>query len=404
MSSRTFGRPAPAILRRWVLGVLALVVSACSGEDPLSGPPEDAEEPGRLVIIGGALDAANTAVYQEILQGRSGPGPVCVFPTASASPQESMESAVERIEAVGGSGAAQGIYLTLGNPEDAGTEATAERIRGCSGFYFSGGSQSRIAEVFRPDGEDSRALQAVRQRFREGAVVSGTSAGAAIMTDPMIGGGSSLGALASGVREEGGEDGVILQNGLGFLPDVLVDQHFLARGRWARLLVAVLATEGRDLGLGIDENTALVVEGDSARVVGESGVVLFDTRQAGDWAGGSAEISGVRMFLLGAYDRVYLDSGVVSFFDGKGALTAQGSPLDAGEMDLFDRWNLLRFFAESAGSAQGSFSFDQHGYGFRIQKGEGFVGLGQPGEGVQGVPRNLAAGPYLLSIVPDSAS
>ena len=65
------------------------------------------------MIIGGGLQAENTAVYQAILDGRSGDGPICVFPTASAEPQESMESAVSRIDAVGGVGSALGVFLTV---------------------------------------------------------------------------------------------------------------------------------------------------------------------------------------------------------------------------------------------------------------------------------------------------
>ncbi len=133
---------------------------------------------------------------------------------------------------------------------------------------------------------------------RAGAVVSGSSAGAAIMTDPMIGGGSSAGALQEGVRAEGEGEGVVLEKGLGLLETAFVDQHFLARGRWARLLVAVLATDSFDLGMGIDENTALVVEGDSAWVVGASGVVFFDTRGVVRDDEGKAG-SGIVLHLLG---------------------------------------------------------------------------------------------------------
>ena len=68
-------------------------------------------------------------VYQAILDGRAGEGPICVFPTASAEPQESMESAMSRIDAVGGAGTAIGVFLTVDNPEVAALPATVETDR-----------------------------------------------------------------------------------------------------------------------------------------------------------------------------------------------------------------------------------------------------------------------------------
>lgn len=386
-----------ATRRPTLVFALLVLVPSCGGGNSDPVPEAGQGSPGRLVIIGGGLQAGNSPVYQAILDGRDGEGPVCVFPTASAEPRGSLESAVERIDAVGGSGAALGIYLTEENSADAGTAATVETIRSCSGFYFSGGVQTRIVNVFRPSGGDSPAFRALLERFQAGAAVSGSSAGAAIMNDPMIGGGSSLGALAEGIRwdqEEG--EGVILEKGLGFLARTLVDQHSLARGRWARLLVAVLGTEAYSFGAGIDENTALVVEGDSARVVGASGVVFFDTREAlleGDGVGAS----GVVVSLLGAGDAVNLRTGEVHLNGRKAPVSGGEGIADLTSLDLFESWNLLRFFAGSAASPDSVFLFVQDGYRFEFRKEEGFEALAEGGEGVQGIPAGLGVGPLLVS-------
>jgi cyanophycinase len=351
---------------------------------------------GRLVIIGGGLQAENTEVYRAILDGRDGDGPICAFPTASAEPQESMQSAVRRIDAVGGEGTAEGIFLSVDNPEDAALPEIVERIRACSGFYFSGGSQSRIARVFRPETGDSPAFEAVRERFEAGAVVSGSSAGAAIMNDPMIGGGNSLGSLDEGVRwgEEDGE-GVLLVKGLGFLENTLVDQHFLARGRWARLLVAVLETDAYTFGAGIDENTALVVDGDSAWVAGASGVVFFDTRSAVR-PGDGAEVAGVSLVLLGRGASINLSSGA-RYPEVSKEVVGQSEPADEVEdIDLFERWGLLRFLAASARSDQAEFSFTQDGHAFEFTKGPGYEALAGEGEGIEGAPQGLSVGPLIL--------
>ncbi|MEJ2204672.1 MAG: Type 1 glutamine amidotransferase-like domain-containing protein [Gemmatimonadota bacterium] len=112
--------------------------------------------------------------------------------------------------------------------------------------------------MFLPGGDTTAAYQTLWRRWQEGAVVAGSSAGAAMMSRIMIAGGSSAEAVTHGVAPDGEGEGVVIRSGMGFLPHAIVDQHFLARGRIGRLLVAVLATDSLPLGLGIDENTALV--------------------------------------------------------------------------------------------------------------------------------------------------
>lgn len=382
--------------RATVLGIVFLW--ACGGPEPSPNPDSmsTSGQPGRLVIIGGGLQEENTPVYRAVLDGREGVGPVCIFPTASAEPRASMQSALESFEAVGGPGAAKGIDLTLENPEAAILPGTVEEIRSCGGFYFVGGVQTRIVDVFRPGDGDSPAFDAVVERFEAGAVVSGSSAGAAIMTDPMIGGGSSEGALQEGIRWDEEGEGVVLEKGLGFLENTLVDQHFLARGRWARLLVAVLGRDEYAFGAGIDENTALVVEGDGARVVGESGVVFFDTRGVVREGRGSGA-SGILVFLIGAGDAVDLATGEVRFQPGKSQFRGSGESGGLSRLDLFEPWGLLHFFSESALISDTAFTYEQGDYRFEFRKGPGYRALSGEGQGVEGTPRGLSAGPFLLA-------
>jgi cyanophycinase len=366
------------------------------------------------VIVGGALAGDNAEVYQAILGARSGSGPFCVFPTASAEPESSLESAVSRFDGHGGAGTAKGIFLTVDSAARASDPAVAEEIRGCSGFFFVGGVQTRIVEVFRPGGVDSPALEALRERFQAGAVISGSSAGAAIMTDPMIGGGDSGEALQSGIRvgEEG--EGVVMEPGLGFLDGVQVDQHHLARGRWGRLVVALLGTPGDQLGFGIDENTALWVRGDTARVVGASGVLFLDVRAAAREEGGFGG-SGIGLHLLGAGDQVLLSSGAVRVHGEKGALSSTGTPFQgAAELDLFGRRVLQGVLTQFATATDASLSFTQGGQVIELRKGEGFQARALPAAAAAAEaevaaqrapgPRALYAGPFLLSVRREGAT
>jgi cyanophycinase len=283
------------------------------------------------------------------------------------------------------------------NPEAALDSAVVEDIRSCGGFYFSGGSQSRISRVFRPQGEDTPALEAMKERWAQGVVVAGSSAGAAIMSDPMIAGGSSEGALRAGVR--GGEDGegVRLDPGLGFLDDALVDQHFLARGRWARLFVAVLSGQGQRLGFGIDENTALVVEGDSARVVGASGVLVVDASDASPEEGGNGGY-GIRLLLLGSGDGLSFRGLRERVTSDKAVLEATERSFENPDADLFARWTFLHVMDEFARSRDERLTFLQEGHFLELRKAPGFEVRAWEGEGVQGLPRGLFLGPITASV------
>ena len=352
---------------------------------------------GRLVIIGGALQAENTPVYAAVLDARWGEGPLCVIPSASGTPSSSMEGYVDAFDALGGEGAAEGILLTVENRGEAQDEGMADRLRACSGFFFTGGSQSRILDVFLPDGEPTAAYHALWERYQAGAVVAGSSAGAAIMSDPMIAGGSSVGALRDGVRTGEDGDGVWLTRGLGFLKRGLVDQHFLARGRWGRLLVGVLASHDDSLGFGIDENTALVVEGDSAWVVGESGVLYLDARSAEREEEGNGG-HGVRAFLLGEGDGVDLQTGVVRWSDEKDPLSETGRPFTGSDLELFSGGSLLRVLAELALSPDRRLTFHQEGHVMEFGKEPGFKAMGRVDPSGGTPAEDLFLGPFVLSV------
>jgi cyanophycinase-like exopeptidase len=137
----------------------ALPPDSLRGRAPREAPfTQDSVRSGDLVIIGGGLGPTTRRSTRPILDGRSGDGPLCVIPTASAEPESSMESAVTRFDELGGPGTALGILLTVDNPEDAWLPEVAEQIRSCSGFFFTGGVQTRIVQVFRPEEGDSPCL------------------------------------------------------------------------------------------------------------------------------------------------------------------------------------------------------------------------------------------------------
>ncbi len=390
------GRLAPHLCVL-LLGSFFLACEPGGQEGPSTAQGGEEARTGRLVIVGGALQRSNVPVYQAVLDGRAGTGPICVLPTASVDPEDSMESYVTAFDSLAGAGTALGVLLSVENPEDAASPQVVQALEGCSGFFFTGGSQSRIVEVFLPGGEPSPAYQAVWERFQEGAVVSGSSAGAGMMSDPMIAGGSSLASLATGVRTQSDGDGVWLTRGMGYFPHGPVDQHFLARGRWARLMVALLHGQVGRLGFGIDENTALVVDGDTARVVGASGVVVMDVEGAEVEEGGFGG-RGVRVHLLGAGDGVELRTGRILWDPSKPPLPAGETPLEMTEADLFERWVLLEALHAFGVSSDTQAAFAEGEYAVELEKGQGFRAVGWEEAGVRDLPRGLSLGPFSLGV------
>ena len=362
------------------------------------GCSADVSSSGRLVIIGGALSAENAEVYNAVVEGRDGEGPICVVPTASSDAEEAMQRAVERITQYGGPASASGILISTETPERAWEPATAAQMDTCSGFYFTGGSQSRIIDVFLPSGDTTLAYEALMKRWREGAVVAGSSAGAAMMSQTMISGGSSREAITHGIAKEPDADGVQLRGGMGFFTPALIDQHFLARGRIGRLLVSVINQESPMIGFGIDENTALIVDGDSASVAGASGVVVVDGRHIDPV--GSHMAAGLVVNLMGAGDVIDLESLQIHRRNTSTALVPDGRILQA-PTDVFSRWAFLHLLVELSTGQANEVAAETEGARLTLRMGEGFTAMMTTlTGGPEGTPSGFSAGPLTVDLLP----
>ena len=140
-----------------------------------------------------------------------------------------------------------------------------EALARATGVFFSGGDQARVMDAL----ADPSLLAAVRSRHAEGVVYGGTSAGTAIMSAIMITGDGDFTVIDAAK--------VDVRPGLGLLEGAIVDQHFVKRQRENRLFGLVIA-HPQERGIGIDEDTALLVEGREAEVVGSGPVVVVDAK------------------------------------------------------------------------------------------------------------------------------
>ena len=230
----------------------------------------------KLAVIGGRLEDDNDAIYAEM--HRLSGGRIVVFPTASSEPDVVGAETVAvfrnhgfdvALAAIHGEGAA----VAAQDP------AIVALVEDYGNVFFTGGDQALITSALAPQGVESQVLAAIRRVHAAGGMVAGSSAGAAIMSGIMIEGGTSLEAATYGVVTDPDMPGLLLRHGLGFFPWGIVDQHFIKRGRFGRLVVA-MAASGVRRGFGIDENTALFVDGAKGHVIGELGAFVLDMKGA----------------------------------------------------------------------------------------------------------------------------
>ncbi|MEG4347207.1 cyanophycinase [Microcoleus sp. A003_D6] len=220
------------------------------------------ENQGKLLIIGGAEDKeGDCKILREFLRCAGGTKARIVVMTAATSlPGEVGNNYIRVFERLG---AEDVRVIDTQKPEDANNPDYLEAIQQATGIFFTGGEQARIINCLK----DTVLDVAMHKRYSEGIIIGGTSAGAAMMPDMMIIEGDS----ETNPRVEV----VAMGPGMGFLPGVVIDQHFAQRGRLGRLVTALLL-QPAVLGFGIDENTAILVSGDELEVIGESAVTIID--------------------------------------------------------------------------------------------------------------------------------
>jgi cyanophycinase len=253
-------------------GAVALAAFAAPAS-PRDVAPAAADAPpgSRLVIVGGG-DRPPEALARFVDWAGGASSRILVIPWASGEPAESCEAILSELRPHAPGEATCGAHATLDAHGKAAPLGEAEKasalgqLSRATGVFFTGGDQARIMDVL----ADRELLAAVKARFAAGAVFGGTSAGAAVMSARMITGEGDFTVIDG--------DEVEQRPGLGFVEGVIVDQHFVKRQRENRLFGLVLK-HPEERGVGIDEDTALLVTGGRyAEVVGRGPVVLVDAK------------------------------------------------------------------------------------------------------------------------------
>lgn len=219
---------------------------------------------GTLVLIGGACspDGEALGTFVDRSRGRDG-GCIVGFTTASSDPLGSALAWRSDLKIAGASNVEIPIVANRNAAQD---RKIAELLASAEGIFLGGGDQVHLVATL----AGSRVGNAIRDAYRRGAVVCGTSAGAAALTETILAGGE--------VDETGKNNDMHIGPGLGLLGfRAMIDTHFAQRRRLHRLFVAIAANPDL-MGLGIDEDTAFVVQGHLGEVVGKGGVTFVDGR------------------------------------------------------------------------------------------------------------------------------
>jgi cyanophycinase len=236
---------------------------------------------GYLIAIGGAEDKGEKEgqfnLYHEsailrnvvdIIQQHNEPCTIGVVTTASSIPDEVSvlyDNAFKKL------GVTTVEHFDIIHREEADDKAVLDKLAQCSGIFFTGGDQLQLTS--RLGGTDF--LNTVRERyFNEPFVVAGTSAGAMALSNIMISGGSATKAHLKGR--------VKISIGFNFLDNIIIDTHFNARGRFNRL-AQVVATQPNMLGIGLEDDTGIIIrQGSASQIIGYGTVTIMDGKHITD--------------------------------------------------------------------------------------------------------------------------
>ena len=247
---------------------------------------------GTLVLIGGACSPHGHALraFLDLVGARSG-GKIVGLTTASSEPELAAQEWLTKFRMVG---AFQVEIPAFDRANTALDRRIAGMIRDANGVFLGGGDQVKLVAAL----SGTKTGCAIQELYCSGGVICGTSAGAAALTELTMAGGE--------VDEEGNLVEQYLGPGLGLLGhDAIIDTHFSQRRRLQRLFL-VVASNRQLFGIGIDEDTALIVRGDRGEVIGAGGVTFVDGRDtvrfdnAGDLdKGRQLTISHLRVGIVG---------------------------------------------------------------------------------------------------------
>jgi cyanophycinase len=190
---------------------------------------------------------------------------IVVIPTASSIPKEVGENYLEAFTTLGCNNV---TVLDIRSKADSEKQSSIDLIKNANCLMFSGGDQSKISDKI--GGTEIHKIIKNRYKNEKGFVVAGTSAGAMMMSEEMIAGGSAAESFIKGA--------VRMYKGLSLIPGLIIDTHFIKRGRFGRISEAV-AQFPKLIGVGLAEDTGIIIKNNQGRVIGSGMVIIFNGKR-----------------------------------------------------------------------------------------------------------------------------
>ncbi len=248
-----------------IILTLSLIIALFACGRPAEKTHEE-KSGGSLFIIGGGGRPAEMIARMVEEAGLRQSGYVVILPMASSVPDSAIIWSGEQFFNHGIDDL-MGFNFLPGEPP---RNEWVDSLVHASLIYVSGGDQGRFMEIV----YNTPIMDAIHEAYRNGAMIAGTSAGAAVMSEKMITGNELRHPEYRPTFPVIESENLELAKGLGLLKTAIIDQHFVWRSRHNRLITAVL--DHPELpGIGIDESTAILVKGNKAEVIGEAQVLVF---------------------------------------------------------------------------------------------------------------------------------
>jgi cyanophycinase len=220
---------------------------------------------GNLFIVGGGnISQELLSNFVDLAGGKD--ARIVIIPIASEEPLEAGKSRLEKFKQLG----CTNVKVVIFDRNNADSDSITEYFDGVKGVFFGGGDQNKITNALL----GTKLLGKIFQIYENGGVIGGTSAGAAIMSKIMLTGNElvckdTVNSFSTIMKRN-----VEVKEGLGFVNEFIVDQHFVKRKRHNRLLSVLLDNPDKPC-VGIDEATAVIYHDGKIKVVGESNVIIY---------------------------------------------------------------------------------------------------------------------------------
>lgn len=258
-----------------------------------SGP-----DAGSLVIVGGAMK--DSAIIQRFIRLAGGfDAPLIVIPTAGGEKEIDKVAAADILTSAG---ARNVTVLHTYDRAVANTEDFVKPLKAARGVWFNGGRQWRLADAY----ENTLTEKEIRNVLSRGGVIGGSSAGATIQGSYLVRGDTRSNTIMMGDHVRG----------FSYLKNSAIDQHLLARNR-QNDLTEIISKYPHLLGIGLDENTAIIVKGDEFEVIGQSYVAIYDYKHWQENPRGTRKLqNGAKFFLLRKGDKYNVRTREVTKWGG----------------------------------------------------------------------------------------